>query len=537
MAFDSLSTSDPLPQHQIVIIGAGFSGLGAAIRLKQSGFTDYLILEKESEVGGTWYVNNYPGCACDIPSHVYSFSFEPNPNWSRTYSHQPEILDYLKGVADKHGLRRQIRFKVHVISAAWNEANQWWQVVYTDADAMRHYMQSCGLVPGSEIDRADPALPALHTLTTRVLISGMGGLSTPAFPAIKGLQNFQGVSFHSQQWRHDYDLTGKRVAVIGTGASAIQFVPQIQNKVARLDLYQRTPPWILPKMDGPISERKRWLYRHLPIIRWLTRVRLYWLQELSALAFVFKPELARTVKQQVLRRLERKITDPALRAKLMPSYELGCKRVLLSNDYLPALAQANVDVIDSGIREVRAHSIVDEQGFEREIDAIIFGTGFRTADLVPRGAIHGRDGLDLVDSWPQGPQAYKGTTIAGFPNLFMLLGPNVALGHNSVVFMIEAQINYVLGALREMRRRGLAVLEVRREAQDRYNDELQQRLQTTVWTSGGCRSYYMDPKSGRNFAIWPGFTFTFRGLTRHFDRAAYREQICSIAEAIPFRRQ
>jgi cyclohexanone monooxygenase len=512
------------PDHEVLIIGSGFSGLGTAIRLAQTGFDDFAILEKENEVGGTWYINTYPGCACDVFSHVYSFSFEPNPDWSRAYSKQPEILQYLKNCADKYDIRRRVRFGAQVVQARFDEAAALWRVFYADASAMHRYMQARGLLAGDAIDLGDAALPPLRQLSARVLVSGMGPLSTPAYPALPGLERFMGKTFHSQQWDHDYDLAGKRVAVIGTGASAIQFVPEIQPQVAQLDLYQRTPPWILPKPDRAMTHRERWMFRHVPGARALERTRLYWMLESAALAFTFKPQLAARMQRMALDYMKRKLPDPALRAKLTPDYAMGCKRVLFSRNYLPALSQPNVAVIADRIGEVREQSIVDAHGVERPVDAIIFGTGFRVVDPVPRGAILGRGGRDLIDVWQGEPQAYKGTTVAGFPNLFLLVGPNVGLGHNSIVFMIESQINYLVDALRLMKRKRLATIEVKPEVQARFNDWIQRRSQRTVWVSGGCRSYYLHPETDRNFSIWPSFTFAFRRITRRFDARAYRLQ-------------
>jgi cyclohexanone monooxygenase len=367
-------------------------------------------------------------------------------------------------------------------------------------------------------------MPAVRTVRARVVVSGMGALSTPAFPKLKGLESFKGHAFHSQQWDHAYDLAGKRVAVIGTGASAIQFVPRIQPSVARVAVYQRTPPWILPKGDGPIPASLRKLYRSFPLARQLRRLMIYLGLESRAIALAFLPVLVRAAEAYARHHLRKQVSDPVLRAKLTPDYALGCKRVLLTNDWLQALTRPNVDVVTSGISEVRAQSIVDSEGVERPVDAIIYGTGFRIQDLVPRGLVKVRGGADLIDGWKRGPEAYKGTTFAGFPNLFWLLGPNTGLGHNSVVYMIESQIHYVVQAMRTMRDRDLVELEVERTAQQRFNQDLERRGGHTVWTQGGCRSYYLNPETGRNFAIWPGFTFSFRSITRRFDSTSYRQR-------------
>jgi cation diffusion facilitator CzcD-associated flavoprotein CzcO len=517
----SESSSSENGTPQIVIIGTGFAGLGMAIELRKAGIEDFVILEKAEDVGGTWRDNHYPGCACDVQSHLYSFSFEANPDWSRMFSPQPEIWDYLRHCTRKYDLLPKIRFNQQVVGASYNEDSGLWDVKVCDGKAIAEYMRARGLKPGETIDPTDPALPPTQSLRARVIVSGMGGLSVPAYPKLKGLENFAGESFHSQDWKHEYGLAGKRVAVIGTGASAIQFVPQIQPKVIRLDLYQRTPPWIMPKPDREITRFERWLFKHLPITQRLFRGAIYTLLEFRALAFVVHPKLMHQIKRLARLHIHRQIKDPVLRKKVTPDYMLGCKRVLISDDYYPALAQPNVDVITSGIREVRAHSIVTEDGQEREIDCIIFGTGFHATDPLPRGAIFGRGGQDILDAWKEGPEAFRGTTISGFPNLFLLAGPNTGLGHSSMVYMIESQIRYVRDAIRLMRDKKLKAVDVQPEAQARYNQELQQDLKQAIWSVGGCRSWYLLP-NGKNVTLWPRFTWQFRRQLRKFDAAAYR---------------
>lgn len=503
-------------------MGTGFAGLGMAIQLRRAGIEGFALLEKEEEVGGTWLVNSYPGCACDIQSHMYSFSFEPNPNWSREFSPQPEILSYVKRCAEKYRLMPDIRFNTCLIAAAWDDRDAIWRVRVADAKAMAAFLTAKGKKPGDAFSLTDPDLPESRVITARVLVSAIGGLAIPAYPKLPGLENFKGRAFHSQRWDHEYELGGKRVAVIGTGASAIQFIPEIQPKVRHLDLYQRTPPWVLPKPDREITDRERWLFNHVPGARWLRRAVLYWTLESRAYAFVSKPELLRIVEKWGKQFLEHQVPDPELRGKLTPKYLAGCKRILMSWNYYPALTRPNVDVVTAGIREVREHSIVDQEGIERPVDAIVFGTGFRISDeMVPRGLFTGRGGVDLAEVSPHGLEAYKGTTVAGFPNFFMLVGPNTGLGHNSLVFMIEAQINYVLDAIRVMQKEHLRSVEVKREAQDAFNARVQERSKRTVWTTGGCKSYYLHPVTGRNLAVWPNFTFVFRLATRKFDPDKY----------------
>lgn len=514
---------DPVlkPDLDVLIIGTGFAGLGLAIQMKAAGFHDFALLEKEPDIGGTWLVNQYPGCACDVQSHMYSFSFEPNPNWTREFATQPEILSYLRHCTDKHALRSQIRFKAHALGARYDEAAHLWRVRYASADDVAQRARDRGLRPGEQLGGEDTAGLPYTELTARVVVAAMGGLSTPAYPALPGLASFRGKSFHSQRWDHDFDLRGKRVAVLGTGASSIQFVPEIQPQVAQLDLYQRSAAWVLPKPDRAIGKLERGVLRSIPGARLARRLALYTRLESRALAFAHRPELLRVAERFARLYVRTQVKNPELRKKLIPDYALGCKRVLMSNDWFRAVTRSNVAVITSGIREVREHSIVGADGVERETDAIIFGTGFRVVDPVPRGVIFGRGGKDMVDCWPDGPEAYKGTAITGFPNMYMLVGPNTGLGHNSIIYMIESQVRYILGALRAMRERQLVELEVKRSAQAEFNRKLQQRSQHTVFSAGGCTSYYVHPVSGRNVAVWPDFTFLFRLATREFDSGNY----------------
>jgi cation diffusion facilitator CzcD-associated flavoprotein CzcO len=476
--------------HRVAIIGTGFAGLGMAIRLKQAGIEDFVVLERADDVGGTWRDNTYPGCQCDVPSHLYSFSFAPNPEWSRTFSRQEEIWDYLRECAERFGINPHVRFDHEVLEAAWDDESSRW----------------CLQTPHGE-------------LTADVVVSGTGALSEPSIPSVPGLEDFEGAAFHSARWDHDFDLEGKRVAVVGTGASAIQFVPRIQPEVESLHLFQRTPPWVLPHSDRPITDRERGAFRRLPLLQRLTRSAIYWARETFVLNFV-NQRVAKLPERIGRRHLRRQVPDPELRRKLTPSYTFGCKRALISNDYYPALAEPNVEVVTDGIAEVRPHSIVGADGTEREVDAIIFGTGFRVHDMPVIERVRGRDGLTLAERWRDSMQAYVGTTIAGFPNFFMLLGPNTGLGHTSVVVMVEAQIAYVLDALHAMDQRGWQSIEVREDALLAYNQRIQEGLRGTVWNDGGCASWYLDG-SGRNSTLWPSFTWRFRDRTRRFDPAPY----------------
>ncbi len=487
------ATTRTLPDHvRVAVVGSGFSGLGAAVRLLAEGIDDLVVLERADTVGGTWRDNTYPGCACDVPSHLYSFSFAPNPDWSHVFSRQPELRAYLERVTDDFGVRPHLHTGTDLESGAWDEQAQCWRLT-TNRGA----------------------------LTADVVISGCGGLVEPALPDIPGVETFTGPAFHSARWDHDADLTGLRVAVVGTGASAVQFVPQLQPSVASLTVFQRTPPWVLPRHDRPITDAERALFRALPAAQRALRLSTYWLRELRLLAFTRGGRLREAAEAQARSHLEQSISDPALRELLTPSYALGCKRVLLSNDWYPTLAKDDVRVVGAGLREVRPHSVVDDHGEEHEVDAIVYGTGFRVMDTPVAHRLTGRDGATLADTWAAaGAQAHRGTTVAGFPNLFLLLGPNTGLGHSSVVLMVEAQIEYVLQALRTLAARGASVLEVRRAAQEAYDARVQAQLDDTVWNAGGCSSWYRDA-DGRNFALWPTHTFTFRRQTVRFDADAY----------------
>jgi cation diffusion facilitator CzcD-associated flavoprotein CzcO len=476
-----------------VVIGTGFSGLGMAIQLKRDGRNDFVVLEKADDVGGTWRDNTYPGCACDIQSHMYSFSFEQNPDWTRSFSPQPEIWAYLRRVTDSYGLRRHIRFGTEVTGARW------------DADEHRWHVTTAG---GDEY-------------VARFVVSGIGGLHIPNVPALPGIEDFAGPAFHSARWDHSYDLAGKRVAVVGTGASAIQFVPRIAPSVDRLTVFQRTPPWIMPKPDHAIPGWLRRLFRVVPGAQRAYRALLYWLLESRAMGFNGRPGIMKLAQRIALRHMHKAIADPVLRRKLTPDYVMGCKRVLIANDYYPALTRPNVSLVTDGIAEVRSHSIVDTAGVEHEVDAIIYGTGFHVTDAFDYVNITGVDGRDLSKDWrTNGIRTHYGITVAGYPNLFFLLGPNTALGHNSVVFMIESQIRYVAQAMALVERTGAAALEPKESAQARFQSDIQRKLVEGVWTQGGCTSWYLDAH-GVNRTIWPGFTWRYWQRTRRLDPADY----------------
>ncbi|GAA1526279.1 NAD(P)/FAD-dependent oxidoreductase [Kribbella lupini] len=478
-----------LQNHRIVVIGTGFAGIGMAVRLKQAGYDDFVVLERAQDVGGTWRDNTYPGCRCDVPSHLYSFSFAPNPDWSSTFSPQPEIEAYLRQVTDGFRVRPHIRFGHAVQTAHWVD-DHW--LIHTDQG----------------------------DFTAEILLSGMGPLAEPSYPKLDGIDLFEGEVFHSAQWNHELDLSSRKVAVIGTGASAIQFVPAIQPEVEELHLFQRTPPWVMPRPDRKISRLEKAVFRAFPLVQKAVRTGIYWGRESMVLGFAKLPGIMKQAQKVAEKHLEKQVRDPELRAKLTPDFTLGCKRVLISDDYYPAVARPNVEVVTEGITEVTPTGIVTDDGVKHEVDTIIYGTGFRVTDLPVMDMLYGRDGQSLRDAWADGMEAHLGTAVAGFPNFFLLIGPNTGLGHSSMVFMIESQIAYILDALKTMDAEGLRQVEVRPEVQRAFVDGVRSSMRNTVWTRGGCTSWYLDAQ-GRNTTLWPSFTFRFRQLTRRFDREQY----------------
>ena len=463
----------------VVIIGAGFAGIGMAKKLRDAGITDVLILERGDAIGGTWRDNHYPGCACDVPSHLYSFSFRQNPDWSRLYPERGELRTYLEDCVDDFGLRERIRLGCRVDLAQFDESLPGWRITCSNGD----------------------------TLSARTLVSAIGGLSRPSTPRLPDFDVFEGDSFHSADWDDEVSLAGKRVAVIGTGASAIQFVPRIADAAGSLTLFQRTPPWVVAKNDRPMRAWEKSLFRSLPPARWLFRTLLYWRQEVLGVGFTLSPRLMSLGRRQALRHLAEGIRDPDLRRRLTPNYQIGCKRVLLSDDYYPSLEKPNVAVNTDGIERFTSDGIVDAAGTHHPVDVVIYATGFNAVDPLSPTRIIGRGGRELATDWAKGPEAYLGISVAGYPNLFLLMGPNTGLGHNSVIFMIEAQIRYVRQLILRVLRRKDATLDVRGDAQRDFNSRLQRSLRGTVWTSG-CSSWYQTD-SGRLIAIWPGFTFTY----------------------------
>jgi cation diffusion facilitator CzcD-associated flavoprotein CzcO len=484
-------TEHSLGHVRVAVIGSGFGGLGVAARLRREGMTDFILLERADAIGGTWRDNSYPGCACDVPSHLYSFSFAPNPEWPRNFSGQPLIRSYLEKVTDTFGLRPHIRFNSEVHAARW------------DSDELHWVIET-----------------ATGSLTADVVIAATGPLSAPKIPEIPGLDGFPGKVFHSARWDHDYDLRGKRVAMIGTGASAIQIVPQIQPLVRQLTLFQRTPPWVMPRVDRKITAFERWLHRRVPVTRVLRRGLLWGIRELQVSAFTKQPERLRLIEGIAKSHMRKAVNNPAMRAALTPDYRIGCKRILLSNDYYPALAQPNVDLVATGLREVRGSTLIAADGTEADVDAIIFGTGFRVTDMPIARHVTGAAGTTLADEWKTGMEALRGSSPAGFPNFLTIIGPNTGLGNSSMILIIEAQLNYVADFLRQLDMLGgKAALDARPAAVRAWHDRLQERMGTTVWSTG-CDSWYLDA-NGRNTTVWPGTTSEFTKATRKVDLTEY----------------
>ena len=476
----------------IVIVGAGFGGIGMGIALKRAGFDDFVILEKSEDLGGTWHDNQYPGCACDVPSLLYSYSFELNPSWSRVFAPQPEIWDYLRACARKYGVDEHVRYGVRVERMDWDDATRRW-----DVETIRDGQQ--------------------ESYRARAVVSAAGALHIPSEPDIPGADRFTGNTFHSARWDHSCDLTGKRVAVIGTGASAIQFVPEIAQRAGHVSVFQRTPPWLTARPNLPIPDRVQDVFRRVPGTQRASRDLVYLLMELRGAGFAANKKLMGPLEQMARKHIEHQITDPELRARVTPDYTIGCKRVLFSSDYYPALQRPNVDLVTDPITGITETGVMTADGAEHSADVIIYATGFKVVESVTSLNVAGRGGRKLT---PEGLEAYKGVTVAGFPNFFLLLGPNTGLGHTSVVFMIESQVRHIMSCLRMLARDHGDAIEVNELAQRQYNTELQRRLRDSVWNAGGCDSWYLDA-NGVNRTIWPGFTFEYWARTRRARRSAY----------------
>jgi cation diffusion facilitator CzcD-associated flavoprotein CzcO len=472
-----------VPDVHVAIIGGGLSGIGAAAMLRRAGIDDVVVLERAEEVGGTWRDNTYPGCACDVPSALYSFSFAPNPSWGRLYASQPEIRAYALDVARRHDVLSRLRTGADVQDAAWDDAAQRWRIT-----------------------------TAAGTWTAKAIISATGPWSEPVLPDVPGLERFEGKVFHSSRWDHEHSLDGARVAVIGTGASAVQFVPRIRRAAEHVTIFQRTAQWVLPKPDRGITAAERALYRRLPLAQRALREGIYYGFELAGFA-ERNPWAMRGFQAVARRHLHRTVRDPALRQALTPSHTLGCKRILMSNDWYRALTQPNVELVPHAVDEIRPGGVLGADGVERPADTLILGTGFGITEMPIAACVRGRDGRTLDEVWQGSPTGYLGTVISGFPNFFMVLGPNVGNGHTSATVLIEMQVQFAIDTLRALERERIASADVRPHVQDSFNEEVQRRLQGTVWNAGGCRSYYLD-RNGRNSTIFPGSTIELRRRMR-----------------------
>ncbi len=482
-------TSPSAAPLRVLIIGAGFAGMGLAIQLQRAGIGDFLLLEKASELGGTWRDNRYPGAACDVPSHLYSYSFEAKTDWSRKFAPQAEIFAYQQHCADKYQLRPRIRFNREVASAVFDAEAGLWQVTCTDGE----------------------------TFSAQALVTACGQLNRPLLPRIAGLDSFAGEAFHSARWNAEYDLAGKRVAVIGTGASAIQFIPQIAPQVAQLHVFQRSAAYVLSKPDRAYRPWEIALMSRMPWLQKVDRGLKYLQHESRVLAFTVFPKMMKGMQFLFRQNLKRGIQDPAFRQRLVPDYPMGCKRILISNDYYPALERANVEVVNEDIEAVTATGVRTADGREREVDAIIYGTGFAATDFLAPMHITGLGGRELNAAWKEGAEAYLGISVSGFPNLFILYGPNTNLGHNSIIYMLESQFAYVLGCIQHLQ--GLRYLDLKPQVQAQFNQQLHKDNEHSIWQQG-CTSWYKTA-SGKNTNNWPGFTFTYRQQTRRPELSNY----------------
>jgi len=481
----------PGQSYRVAVVGAGFGGIGMAIALERAGIRDFLILDKGNGPGGTWRDNTYPGAACDVPAHLYSFSFRPG-RWSGRFPSQREILAYLCDLAEEHDLGPHFRFGSGVASCEFDERRAVWRLTLGNGDRIE----------------------------AGAVVSAVGQLNRPALPAIAGRGDFTGPAWHSARWDHGVELSGRRVAVVGTGASAIQFVPEVAKVAAQVDVYQRTPPYVLPKTERLYRPREQALYDQFPAVRKADRLRIFLYGELLTSGFVLSPRLLAAPMQLWRRQLWTQITDPGLRAKCIPGYVMGCKRVLFSNDWYPALARPNVELVTDPIDRIVADGVVTADGTARPADVIVYGTGFNTLDFLAPMRVTGLDGRRLDEAWRAGAEAYLGISVAGFPNFFMLYGPNTNLGGNSILYMLEGQIGYVAGALRALDAGGLDWIDVRPEVQRAFNAWVTASSRTSVWESG-CRSWYTTA-SGRNTNNWPDHTFLYRHRVRRFDLGRYR---------------
>ncbi len=476
----------------IIIVGSGFAGIGMAIQLKLNTNFTFAILEKEKTLGGTWRDNNYPGAACDVPSYLYSFSFEPYYQWSKMFSPHNEILDYQKYCAQKYEIDQNIIYNQEINKAVFCEDTGKWEI---------HTKRG-------------------RSFKSKAVIAATGPLNKVKIPPFKGMKRFKGKSFHSSMWDHNFDYRGKKVAVVGTGASAIQIVPSIAEKVDQLYLFQRTAPWVLPKPDRKIGDAENMAASALPIIQKSQRERIYWQLELNALAFTKYQRIFKIAEMQGINHIKKYIKDKTLQTKLIPNYTIGCKRILLSNDYYPALARTNVNVITNEIETFNEKGLQTINGNQFDVDLIVYATGFDASENQAPFEIRGLDNQNLQKMWMQGGEAYKGAAITGFPNAFMVVGPNTGLGHTSMIFMMESQYPYILQGLKKLMEQNVKYLNVKQKEQEAYNKKIQEKMKTTIWHNGGCKSWYLN-ENGKNTTLWPGFTYEYKKMMKRFDVENY----------------
>jgi cation diffusion facilitator CzcD-associated flavoprotein CzcO len=479
------------PEHPIgtVIVGAGFAGIGMAATLKRAGIDDFVLLERAKEIGGTWRDNTYPGCACDIPSSLYSYSFAPRTDWTRTYPKQPEILAYLKDCLGHFDLPAHLQLNASVERAAFDQDQALWLIECSDKRVYR----------------------------ARALVLAMGGLTRPNIPDLPGQASFRGFAFHTARWDHAVELAGRHIGVIGTGASSIQVVPELARTASKVSVFQRTPAWVVARGDVAVMPRQAsWL---TSLKARLTRWSVYWRQEILAIAFTLTPRLMRSTERAARRAMYRVVPQDAMRQVLEPGYAMGCKRILISDDFYPALAQPNVFLLNQAVAAFSEDGVVTADGRHIALDGVVFATGFKTTDMFSDTVITGIGGESLQHAWKQRASAYLGITVPGFPNLFLMSGPNTGLGHNSIVFMLESQARYILQAIRILAREAGTSLEVRRERHLQFMAKLDKRMARTVWASG-CNSWYLD-EAGQNFTLWPGFTFEYWWQTRRLHLADF----------------
>lgn len=476
----------------ILIVGAGFAGLGMGIRLKRKGSDEFVIIERASDVGGTWRDNHYPGIACDVPSHLYSFSYLPKADWSRVFSPGGEIQAYMRKCAEDEGLLENIKFDTDMLSSRWDEQARHWVVETSQG-----------------------------TITAKILITGTGHLADGHLPNIEGIESFTGEFFHSADWDHSVDLQSKRIGVVGSGASAIQIVPEMQKLATELTVFQRSAPYMIPRPDRAFSEGEKRLFRRDPVSVEEARSEIFWGGEYNFAQRRNIPKFLQEAKSMALGHLENQVTDEDLRARLTPDYEVGCKRLLISNTFYPAVSAQNSTLEDSALARVDGDTVYGASGKGYKLDVLVFATGFEAVRPPFAERIYGANGISLDAHWDKGMQAFDSIAVNGFPNLFIINGPNTGLGHNSVVYIIEAQVDYILEALDHIKAESVEVIEASRTAEDDYMERLHARSQGTVWLAGGCKSWYVDERSGRLTLIWPDFAHSFRDENGTFHPEGY----------------